>query len=308
MRIGVIRAGALGDVLLALPAVSALRSTYPQASLEVVGYPEIWAVVGNLVDTIRSIDSSLFASLYSNPVTPSLREWAESLDCLIAWTTREPTGLKPTVAASPFPPPGRHATSWLLQSLEGIMDNPVLPDTPYLELTSDERERGRQILDGLGVGAPIFIHPGAGAAWKRWPIENFGALAESLAKHAGQVVLIEGPADREVIASLASAGQFPILCGVPIRLLAAILSHGALYVGNDSGVTHLASLMGVPSVALFGPTDPASWRPLGPTQVIRACTSQPQRAEHIRVCDDPTCMAQIRVDEVLLACRQQLGG
>jgi ADP-heptose:LPS heptosyltransferase len=94
---------------------------------------------------------------------------------------------------------------------------------------------------------------------------------------------------------------FPVLPQLHPRILGALLSHAAVYLGNDSGVTHLAGVSGAPVVALFGPTDPVQWRPLGDVVVLRRCTTSAGSGNRIRVCDDPACMQAISVDDVLEA-------
>src|SRR5579859_8015911 len=122
-EITVLRAGALGDVVLALPAVAALRSAFPGAQLRAVGYPVHWAVAGDLVDEVQSIDSATMAGLLINTPTESLQRALGSSDLVVAWTGQDPTaalqaiGVHRTVHAPPTPPPGVHVARWLLQSL-----------------------------------------------------------------------------------------------------------------------------------------------------------------------------------------------
>src|SRR5581483_3817598 len=90
-----------------------------------------------------------------------------------------------------------------------------------------------------------------------------------------------------------------------LRDLPEILASAKAFVGNDSGVTHLASLLGVPTVALFGPTHPATWSPIGPAvKIVRAC-SEPPRVE-VRVCRDPHCLEGISPEDVLAALNRLL--
>ena len=85
-----------------------------------------------------------------------------------------------------------------------------------------------------------------------------------------------------------------------------MLSQAACYLGNDSGVTHLAGAVGTPTIALFGPTDPATWKPLGRTTVLRHCTAPSRPIAGIRVCDDPTCLEAITVDEAVSAVEEAI--
>jgi ADP-heptose:LPS heptosyltransferase len=175
------------------------------------------------------------------------------------------------------------------------------PPCVQLGLTAEERHRAQVDLHRIGVGRPAFLHPGAGASWKRWPAQNFALLAAALLERGYDPVLIEGPADRDAVAQVQERVTrcLPVVRERSVRELAALLSQEALFVGNDSGVTHLAAAAGALTLALFGPTDPASWRPLGDVRVLRACTACTVRQGQIRVCDDPACMEGIAVEHVL---------
>ncbi len=321
-RIVVIRAGALGDTVLTIPAIRALRLRYPEARIEAVGYPEVWEVARPLVDQSVSIERPALAGLLTGQASPELQAWlrgeddgasAASLpaDLAVGWTTRDPrplfaaAGVGHTIHASPFPPPGVHAATWYLQSL-GL---PIATgDGPLLPLSMKERHAGRQTLHNLGIERPIILHPGAGAVWKRWPAARFGTLARALRARGHDVAIVEGPADKEAVeATLARSGPLPIIRSGSIRHLAGILSQARLFVGNDSGVTHLAAAAGTRTIALFGPTDPASWAPLGNVSVLRACSATLKWQDRIRVCEEPGCMADIDVEGVLAEVAAALG-
>lgn len=317
-RIVIIRAGALGDVILTIPALRVLRECYPAARIEVVGYPDLWEVAGSLVDSRVSIERPALAGLLTGEASPELVAWLRGerdtpsetplpVDLAIAWTQRNPrpifqaTGIGRLVHASPFPPPGIHAATWYLQSL----DLPAALDgSPLLPLSPQERRAGERALSDLRLDRPIILHPGAGASWKRWPAQRFGALARTLRDLDHDVALVAGPADGPAVeATLAHSGPLPIIRADSIRHLTGILSRARLLVGNDSGITHLAAATGVPTIALFGPTDPASWAPLGNVCVLRGCTSPATRPGQIRVCEVTGCMEGIEVEDVLVAVR-----
>jgi heptosyltransferase-3 len=302
-RIVIMRAGALGDVVLALPAVRAIRETNPNAHIEVVGYPAFWEIAGALVDGIRSIDGPLFSTLYARSPAPALRAWLAGADRVIAWTVHDPgadllaLGV-PVLHASPYPPPGIHAAEWLLQTL-GLHADSHTPVPLH-----------RQTLEGVRrPTSPIFLHPGAGATWKRWPGERFAEVAGRLSDSGHEVVLVEGPADAAAVVDVQARlyASFPVVREPSIPRLADELAGGALYIGNDSGVTHLAAAAGVPVIALFGPTDPLCWAPLGAVEVLRACSRRAIEQGQIRVCDDPDCMAEISVESVLAATAPWVG-
>src|SRR5262249_20743661 len=137
----------------------------------------------------------------------------------------------------------------------------------------------------LPSDAPVIaLHPGSGGAVKRWPPASFAATALALRERGIRPLLIEGPQDAEVMAALwdaaggaARGGAWPVGRGLSVGALAALLARCAGALGNDSGVTHLAALVGTPVVALFGRSDPALWMPLGKEmRVLRAAGAMAQ--------------------------------
>lgn len=307
-RIVVIRAGALGDVLLSLPALRALRRRYPDATIDAVGYPDNWQVAGSLVDRIISIDSPMFSGLYTPDGDSRLIEWLRGADLVVAWTVRDPgSALRAADAGeviwiSPLPPPACHAAVWLAQSAMGSDAGAFVRRHWRLELRPEEIREARRLLADLGLERPIILHPGAGAAWKRWPAERFAHVAWQLRSQRREVLLVAGPADEAPVHAVQPTGRpFPVARDLPLRTLAALLSLGDCYLGNDSGITHLAAMAGARTVALFGPTDPALWSPLGPATVLRGCTSTTRQQGKIRVCHDPSCLESIGEETVLRA-------
>jgi ADP-heptose:LPS heptosyltransferase len=113
----------------------------------------------------------------------------------------------------------------------------------------------------------VVVHPGSGGLRKIWPLSRWRALLQWLVQRRElQLFAVLGPADesiRPVIHEIASERHIPVVDSVALPALAALLSDSALYIGNDSGVTHLATAMGAPVVAIFGPTDPSVWGPRG---------------------------------------------
>jgi len=113
-----------------------------------------------------------------------------------------------------------------------------------------------------------FIHPGSGSPRKNWPMGNFLALSADLKARGHRVFWIRGPAE----AGSGESFTWPQVLDLPaLGELARALSGARLFVGNDSGVSHLAAAVGTPTAALFGPTNPLVWRPDGgPVAVVRS--------------------------------------
>jgi ADP-heptose:LPS heptosyltransferase len=122
----------------------------------------------------------------------------------------------------------------------------------------------------LGSKSVLAIAPGSGAREKNWPVESFEMVAQCWRERSGGVVLIIlGPAEEE-------HGGYDSLCrhslvirGTNISRLAALLRRCSLYIGNDSGISHLAAAVGVPTVAVFGPSDVAQWAPRGKSVLVQ---------------------------------------
>lgn len=104
-----------------------------------------------------------------------------------------------------------------------------------------------------------FLHPGSGSAAKNWPATRFLDLARALQSAGHRVVWIRGPAEAE----FERPGDGEVLDQPSLGQLAEALAQARLYVGNDSGVSHLAAAVGAPTLALFGPTNDRVWRPDG---------------------------------------------
>ena len=170
------------------------------------------------------------------------------------------------IARAPLPPKdGPHAARWLADAVGALGADPALVP-PLLRATPEEEAGAREWLERLG---PHFlaVHPGSGSPRKNWPAERFAALVTALSPDRPWL-LVEGPADAEATAPLSRLPSVVRARELPVRVLGAVLARAGLYVGNDSGVSHLAAAFGAPTVALFGPTDPAQWSPVGPRVTV----------------------------------------
>ena len=165
------------------------------------------------------------------------------------------------VGHDPAPSGGVHASQWLARPVEALGLEPPADLEPIVP-TETEETGARALLDRLPEGF-LAIHPGSGSPRKSWPPERFGAVLDSLALKRPWL-LVEGPADAAVAAALARRPGAVLARGLGARVLGAVLARAGLFVGHDSGVSHLAAAWGAPTLALFGPTDPAVWAPVGP--------------------------------------------
>jgi heptosyltransferase-2 len=162
----------------------------------------------------------------------------------------------------PLPPPGEHAADHLASALGACRAAAI----PRIGLSADVRARGRELLRALGLDparSPIALHPGAGSETKRWPAEYWASTWSEL-RDSGQPVIVCGPADEAPARQLADRIDAPILRDLSLLDLAAALAGCRALLGHDSGISHLAAALGLATLALFGPSDPAQWAPRGP--------------------------------------------
>jgi ADP-heptose:LPS heptosyltransferase len=139
------------------------------------------------------------------------------------------------------------------------------------EPTSDDQGQATIKSHDMTTKRFVAIHPGSGALEKCWPIFRFAEVIKRLWEQNHPVLLLSGPADTERVKDLLKQLSLPptpemfrMLSCAPLLEVAQHLQQCLCYLGNDSGITHLAAILGVPTVAIFGPTDPKIWRPVGP--------------------------------------------
>jgi hypothetical protein len=225
--------------------------------------------------TLLSWEAGAVAELFTEAgASDALRARLAGFDLAVAYS-RQPdlhrsldAALPRVLAHDPLPPPGGgHAADWLARPVTSLGVDCGGPPPP-LEATSDERDRAAAIVHDLPERF-LAVHPGSGSPAKSWPTARFARLLDALG--VDRFLLVEGPADAEPAARLRARGGAVTARGLTGRILGATLARAAAYVGNDSGVTHLAAAWGAPTTALFGPTDPAVWSPVGGrVTVVRA--------------------------------------
>ena len=143
---------------------------------------------------------------------------------------------------------------------------------PCLEIPDADRAFGSDFwrANGLDGAIVVALHVGSGGARKNWPAERFAAVADRLAEEGRRVLLVSGPADEAAVGAFRHSTRNDVVVSDSPSLghLAALFHASNAYLGNDSGVSHLAAAVGTPTVAIFGPTDPALWAPRGANKVV----------------------------------------
>ncbi len=279
-RILVIRGGAIGDFILTLPAIGLLRENFPDAQLEILGYEHIVALAHGrfYADAIRSIEYSAMAGFFvpHSVLATDLVEYFASFQQIVSYLfdpdkffegNLRRAGVKNYLPAYVKIDDSQHAALQLAQPLQRLalfLDDHAARVYP----TDADDALAREFLDGESRPV-IAIHPGSGSARKNWPVEKWVALGEWLMHHEShpRLLLVGGEADAAPLMAL--TGAWPtadVLVARDLALphLAAVLRRCRLFLGHDSGLSHLAAAVGTPCVLLFGPTDPAVWAPANP--------------------------------------------
>ncbi|HUW62827.1 MAG TPA: glycosyltransferase family 9 protein [Candidatus Bathyarchaeia archaeon] len=250
MRTLVIHLGGIGDFLLSCPSLAALRGSGP---IELLGKRERLqiAVDGGLADAAHDAGACEFDTLFSIP-SPRLRGFLAQFDRCVAWLRPDAAMLDAMcgcgieeIHAYPGLPPAdwvRHASAYYLDCLD--LEDPGPPRLSFKDI------KDTPDLD-------VVIQPGSGGRQKNWPLDNFRAVADELTRRGRRIVWCTGPAEEQM------QGLGPSLPPMLPASLGRTLARARLYIGNDSGITHLAAAVGCPTLAIFGPTNPAVWAPRG---------------------------------------------
>lgn len=300
-----LRALQIGDLLVAVPAVRALRRAHPEHRLVLA----TTAALAPLVDRIGGVDAVLpTPDPAAVPWTGPAPDVAVNLHGIGPQSHRALDALQPlrrigfrcsqarpgwegpewdTVAAAH---PHERARWCALLQAAGI---PADPDD--LRLHPPDR---------TGGPAPVLVHPGAAFGAKRWPVDRFAAVAAALDGPDAPVLITGSTAERDLAEAVARAAGLPgdrVLAGqTDLGALCDLVARAGLIVSGDTGIAHLASAYGTPSVVLFGPVDPAQWGP--PATGPHVALARPAHRRGARFADDPDpALLAIGVEEVLAA-------
>ena len=316
----ILHPGGFGDLLLAAPAIQGLRERFPSHQFLLCGQDESAEFLADcgLVDRWLSAQSTACTALFggAEPDDAFLRDWLCRCDLAIAWThddagtlaaTLKDCGAAAVMVESPFASrlSSIHQSERFLEIVGG--QSRQVSRAP-LTVPNTVREQAEAYLAGLGVSRqrPLaMIHPGSGSRHKCVTPAVLLPVLEGLEEEGMQPLLLDGPADHEMVQRLLiHMARHPILVsGLSIRLLAGVLSQVDLFLGHDSGVTHLAALLGTPTVALFGPTEPGRWAPRGrAVTVIRENPCRCASWDAVRNCVEKPCL-ELSPPAILAACR-----
>lgn len=267
-RILVIRGGAIGDFILTLPALAALRKQFPQTHLAVLGYPRVatLAELAGSANEVRSIEARALAGFFARrgELDAALGEWFGGFNIIISYLY-DPDGIfQENVArvskAQFIPGPHRpdeaqslHATEVFLKPLERLA---------IFDAATEPRLALNPLPSTINL---VALHPGSGGASKNWPEARWLELLRRIAGETNwRVLLVGGEAEGERVQRLAPqmpADRLTIACNEPLPELARRFTACRAFLGHDSGITHLAAASGLCGLALWGTTREEIWRP-----------------------------------------------
>jgi heptosyltransferase-3 len=306
--------GALGDLLLAGPALVSVRRRYPRASIIGLGQPEPWGLLARTLslDEVWDSGESKWAQLFAeSPLSSELSTRLAQFQLALVFSPNAATPVPRRLRAAGIP-----AVYWV----------PSFPEEGHESVAAVQARH----LAGLGLGVEpngfhlslpepaddwpelsgsrdwLAVAPGSGQAAKNWPLAHYYEVSRSLAwEYKLGVVWLTGPAEAAwlpYLRGLAAAQGHLLLAGAPLLRVAAVLSRCRLFLGNDSGLTHLAAALGGPAVlALFGPTDPRVWAP--PGRRVRVLSAPCRQAPCVRgreiPCPQSQCLADLSPQRVL---------
>ncbi len=301
MQLLIVHLGALGDMLLSRPSLLAIRRHFAQAEIDLLGYPHLLSLIRYemQVRQIYNLEDVLF-TLYTN----ANKAFWQRYDLIAFFARRLDPDWQKSLGRTEFifiqtvPPPGirRPVFAYQLEQLRKYGLKGQISFVPLaLPLSKDTQREGFDLL----------IHPGSGSPSKNWPVSYFTEVIKAFSSF--RLGLIVGPADKEVAKVLLVQLQgndflrrLRLLQDLSLPALAQKMRNAHLFLGNDSGVTHLAAALNLPTFVIFGPTDPHRWRPWGKhVKIFAPNLACAPCEEKRRECTERQCLKAIKPKEVI---------
>lgn len=290
----IIHPGAAGDCLLTLPLAAYMKRMLKLEHIDFMGrmdYIEFYPG-RTCVDRVRSLESIQFHRFFEDDATFTLEDHDrlmlafEGYEQIVSFLGHGHAHFEKNlvfavncthaaeVMTFPLVPPaddGRHVCEFYqarFQREQGLEEPPLSPSQTVWPLGGDWAA-GEDLLEQAEIraGRPlVIIQPGSGAPEKCWHLQNFIELATALKSCRFRPVFLLGPVEQERFGpqDMKALSEWPLLSGLSLTSVLQVLTQAELYVGNDSGISHLAAAMARPTIALFGPAgNPARYRPLG---------------------------------------------
>lgn len=331
----VVRLSSLGDLVHTIPAVAALRDSFPSAQIDWV-VDRRWSPLVELVTCVNQtipLDRSprdvlaLIGRLRRTQYTCALDLQGRYRSAVLGWLSGAPRRIGRAAKSTREPgaalfytervvPTGRHIVDMTVDLAVRAGAKPAAEPQFPLRVPSEASQRVREKLARERVsGGYVVISPGGGWKSKCWPPDRFGALAAAIERTHGLPSIVNiAPSEEEIAREIidAAAPAKPVALSFDIHELAALLSDARLVIAADTGPLHLAAALGTRVVGLFGSTDPARNGPLPRGVVVQAVSDPSQlpdyvRGDYIRQDSYSPAMLALSVERVLAAVEQEIG-
>jgi heptosyltransferase-3 len=308
-RILLVRLRSMGDCLLLTSPLRALKDEFPEFHVTILVEPRF----AGCFDGNPDVDEMLFAGDKHSVVAQLLTRRSDAIlnlhggptslfySCL-TWGKRigveHYQGAKLYHGLVPRPEPHAHTVESTMALMRWLGVRREQPPPLRYEVHLEEAGRMQEKLKGRPY---VVIHPGSVLETKRWNAMRFGELARGLAARGFTIVVTAGPGEESLASSVAKeTGETVIVLGLTIPELAELIRGARLYVGNDSGPTHLAAAVRTPTVAVWGSSDSRRWRPWSTEQrvVQNPFECNPCPGYRCLVADSPLCIESVTVEQV----------
>lgn len=305
--------GALGDWIVTFPVLKRLGEHFSRIEAICPASHGELAVNLGLINAFIPVESSVATTLFTRQADPGLLKTILDHDAILLLSasldlrnTIAETGHPRILSLAPTPPVHKrqHVTAYLAAALhrKGWIKTPALKGDFWCQPGS--RSPGT-CLDQQQKSPAVLLHPGSGSRLKNCPFDVFLETAAMLEAHGHGVAFLLGPAEmgRPLLSDRLADRNLPYVMSHRLSDLLDRLKGAKAYVGNDSGPTHLAAYLGLPTVALFGASDAQRWRPLGlSVKVLEPATVCPPcfetKSDH---CSDRTCFDHVSATAVVAA-------
>ncbi|HAF15111.1 MAG TPA: putative lipopolysaccharide heptosyltransferase III [Blastocatellia bacterium] len=334
-RVLVIRLRSIGDTVLSTPSLFALKRFLPHAEIDILledwvapvldGYPHVDNVItmarrspASRARVARQLRANRYDVVYNlhGGTTATLLARATGARHRIGYASYQYAGLHNHLSPSSALLWGRDKTHSVEQQLAllGWTGVPV-SDRPPTELavTKDAAAAVAAELRTAGLeDRPLgVIHPAAAFATKQWAADNFGSIAEELARRGLAVVVITTAKEAGLVDAVKQNASAPVLGLTDLTLpeVTALLARARLFVGNDSGIAHIAAAVQAPAVVIFGSSNVAHWRPWArvAAEIVREeMECQPCHGYFCEKFPEPECIKRVPVDRVMAAAERVL--
>jgi ADP-heptose:LPS heptosyltransferase len=302
----IVHTGALGDVICALTAIESL---FLQKKFDFCCQGHITPLfqIVPFIQNVFDINSPMITSIFLLSSYPGVKEWLKTypLVILFSFSVDWESGFKKynrnTVRIPPRPPVSEvvHTSQFIIDALKiKYLFKRNNPETQNFVL--QKKTRSYKTFSGKYV----CIHPGSGSPFKNWSIENFILLSHRLIQKDYSVLWLLGPAEDALTKILLdnNINSKNIVLTNTIQLIMQYFKQSDRFVGNDSGISHLAAYMGINTTVIFGPTDIRRWRPRGACvksipESLPVCS--PCFEKGIRQCSHQKCLNEVSVSQVM---------